>query len=253
MAIWAAVLVPMWLRRHDAVTESRSVDRFSTAMRVLSRRSPHRDGSRYVVMAPRPPGDRARQGSGPRRFPVQHPVAGGLPRPREAQAELRERRARVLLVLAAVAGLTLLSALVGLTAWTLHLLADLALAGYVVHLRLQVVKTAAAPRGRPVVAPSAEPAYVEAAPAPAASTATAASADVEGEQPGAAVVAAGATDPPLGRGWQPVPVPLPTYVTAPVVPRRPRERLLPAPTAEPFEPDDAEFEVLFERRWAVND
>ena len=47
--MWAVVLVPMWLRRHDAATESRSVDRFSTAMRVLSRRS-----SRDVVVPRRP-------------------------------------------------------------------------------------------------------------------------------------------------------------------------------------------------------
>jgi uncharacterized membrane protein len=39
VVMWAVVLVPMWLRRHDAATESRSVDRFSTAMRILSRRS----------------------------------------------------------------------------------------------------------------------------------------------------------------------------------------------------------------------
>ena len=40
VVLWAAVLVPMWLRRHDDVTESRSVDRFQGAMRTLSRRAP---------------------------------------------------------------------------------------------------------------------------------------------------------------------------------------------------------------------
>src|SRR3954462_15357720 len=48
--MWAVVLVPMWLRRHDAATESRSVDRFSTAMRTLSRRTTSGPGRRYVVM-----------------------------------------------------------------------------------------------------------------------------------------------------------------------------------------------------------
>lgn len=40
VAAWAAVLVPMWLRRHDERNEARSVERFSSAMRVLSRRGP---------------------------------------------------------------------------------------------------------------------------------------------------------------------------------------------------------------------
>src|SRR6202012_974682 len=38
--MWAVVLIPMWLRRHDEVEESRSLDRFSTAMHTLSRRDP---------------------------------------------------------------------------------------------------------------------------------------------------------------------------------------------------------------------
>jgi hypothetical protein len=47
--MWACVLVPMWLRRHDEVEENRSVDRFSTAMHTLSRRESRID-ERYVVM-----------------------------------------------------------------------------------------------------------------------------------------------------------------------------------------------------------
>lgn len=40
VAAWAAYLVPLWLRRHDEAAASRSVDRFSQAMRVLERRRP---------------------------------------------------------------------------------------------------------------------------------------------------------------------------------------------------------------------
>jgi hypothetical protein len=47
--MWACVLVPMWLRRHDEVEENRSVDRFSTAMHTLSRRESRAD-ERYVVV-----------------------------------------------------------------------------------------------------------------------------------------------------------------------------------------------------------
>lgn len=35
--IWIAYFVPSWLRRHDEVSESRSVERYRSAMRVVSR------------------------------------------------------------------------------------------------------------------------------------------------------------------------------------------------------------------------
>ncbi|NHC45937.1 hypothetical protein [Motilibacter aurantiacus] len=54
VAAWVVVLVPMWLRRHDERNESRSVERFSSAMRVLSRRGPSQSpGHRYVVLPAR--------------------------------------------------------------------------------------------------------------------------------------------------------------------------------------------------------
>ena len=56
--LWAVVLVPMWLRRHDEVSESRSVDRFQGAMRTLSRREASVD-QREVFVPRRPAGFRA--------------------------------------------------------------------------------------------------------------------------------------------------------------------------------------------------
>ncbi len=50
IGIWLVVLVPMWLNRHEADDATRSMDSFSTAMRVLSRRAPSRVDRRYVVM-----------------------------------------------------------------------------------------------------------------------------------------------------------------------------------------------------------
>ncbi|EFC79910.1 gephyrin-like molybdotransferase receptor GlpR [Parafrankia sp. EUN1f] len=44
VAVWGFVLIPMWLRHHDSAVEQRSADRFSTAMRVLSRRVSPRGG-----------------------------------------------------------------------------------------------------------------------------------------------------------------------------------------------------------------
>jgi hypothetical protein len=49
---WAAYLVPLALRRHDEAARSRSVDRFSSSMRVLSRRGSAGIG-RVVVSPPR--------------------------------------------------------------------------------------------------------------------------------------------------------------------------------------------------------
>ena len=56
--VWAIVLVPMWLRRHEKGNEVASADRFASAMRVLSRRPNARarrddlGGTNRVVMAP---------------------------------------------------------------------------------------------------------------------------------------------------------------------------------------------------------
>ena len=57
VALWAAVLGPVWLRRHDAIYESRSVDKFNAAMRVLARRGPRPIAgihARAVLMPGRP-------------------------------------------------------------------------------------------------------------------------------------------------------------------------------------------------------
>lgn len=43
--MWAAVLIPMWLRNHDTASENRSAERFGQAMRVLSGRERAADGA----------------------------------------------------------------------------------------------------------------------------------------------------------------------------------------------------------------
>jgi hypothetical protein len=42
--MWAAVLIPMWLRNHESATENRSAERFGQAMRVLSRKESSAEG-----------------------------------------------------------------------------------------------------------------------------------------------------------------------------------------------------------------
>ena len=51
---WAGYLIPKALKHHDEVARTRSIDRFSTAMRVLARREPvNRRDARLVVTPPR--------------------------------------------------------------------------------------------------------------------------------------------------------------------------------------------------------
>ena len=52
VGLWAVVLVPQWLRKHDAAAESKSVERYSTAMRSLSRRGtgPRSAGTRDLLV-----------------------------------------------------------------------------------------------------------------------------------------------------------------------------------------------------------
>jgi hypothetical protein len=48
--MWAVVLVPMWLRKHDAADESRSVDRFHRALDSLSGRRNGEDAQDTVIV-----------------------------------------------------------------------------------------------------------------------------------------------------------------------------------------------------------
>ncbi len=211
--MWAAVLVPMWLRRHETATETRSVDRFSTAMRILSRRPVEAAGSRAVLM--------------PRRVAAMsyHVSGASAPREREqrrrapsrsssARAQLVARRRRTLLGLL---GLVLASMVIALAtgAWWFQLVADVLLVAFVVHLRRVARATAAVRRRRTVPAPRPArrtepvfPAAVSGAPAEPA-------VPVAGDEPVADAPAAETTGTD---GWAPVPVPPPTYALKPHVP-----------------------------------
>jgi hypothetical protein len=115
---WAFYLIPKAVKHHEDVARSRSVDRFSTAMRVLARREPADRGNARMVVTP------AR--SAERLLLPQRPAAetekvtaprAQAPSPAARRAAARaaaRRRRRVLLVLVA-ADLVL----VGLSAFAL--------------------------------------------------------------------------------------------------------------------------------------
>jgi hypothetical protein len=281
VAIWAAVLVPMWLRRREQVTESRSVDRFAAAMRILSRRRPSTPDRRYVLMP--------RRGAGSSSWPtrLERSCASAVQRVRRAVrrqlsrlAELirlaragrarrmsrarssrqrdRVRAARSTIlrrrrrILAALAGFVVLTGVltgIGLVRWPVQLAADVALVGWLAHLRAEVRRSAAMSRRRRALARSRQAAHPQPGETGAlgsdASAGPAANDEPASPAPRAARVADeaplvgdggvdetvlppaakradadAAGDPVEGRVWNPVPVPPPAYTLRPPAFRR---------------------------------
>ena len=201
---WLAVLVPMALRSHESAASLTSVDRFSDAMRVLSRR----DDRRSVVV--------------PRRPAVE---LDALPLATFPALTVAERRRRTLMVVVGTALLSLGLALLSVPFMlALHLACDLLLVAFVVHLRRQAIlkaqRVARQRTRRPVAAPVAEapraprvagvPDRMPRRPEPLTAALPAPAARYDD----AAVVA-------VDTSWSPVPVPPPTYVGKAVAPSRP--------------------------------
>jgi len=185
VVMWLVVLVPMFVGRGDVRAESRSMDRFATAMRVLSRRSPGSGGvathRRHATATPSSYAD------------------GASPVRTAARARMLRRRRRTLavLVVTAVVGVPAALALSGWF-WLAQAPAMLFLAGYVGWLRKQVRREQErrARRREMFGAPAAGHA-VRRAPAAHAQ-------DAE----------------PADRARRPAPVRTPSYVLAPAVRRR---------------------------------
>jgi hypothetical protein len=213
IAMWAAYFIPRWLRRHEELSEARSVEKFDNAMRILSRKEATPD-QRYVVMPPRP-------GHAPR-AQVRRPSR------RSGSAAVRRRRvlAALLLTTLVVGVATPLSPL---PSWSLLVALGTVLA-FLVHLRRQVrtsrevsrtrdavrrrsrsrlLRFEAVERLRTVRRELAEERAEEERRWQEAEEADRRLREAE-EQARAAAEA----------GWEPVPVPLPTYVSKPVAPRR---------------------------------
>lgn len=244
VGMWAALLVPMWLRRHEEHDQLGSIDRFSAAMRILSRQDKEM-GSRALVM----PRRTTVSVSVPQAKPVsERPARTAAPRPpaTASRGRLLARRRRVMSVLTGLVVLSFLLAVVGLVSFWWQGVADLALGAYVAHLRAEAVRAAQLRerRSRGADAPAASTAApavpvaapVEQAPAPR----PAHDAEEVFAQPG--------MDP----GWEPPHVPLPTYVTAPVAPR-PAVRILDDELGLEVFDDEDELDEIVSRRRAVNE
>jgi len=287
--MWAVVLVPMWLRRHDAATESRSVDKFSAAMRVLSRRQPQSGTARYVLM-PRRAAATTVHVSGASAPTTPRPAPAPAPRRPRRKASLAVRRRRVLFALLGVALLTMVLAMAGGISWVLQIVIDLFVVAFVVHLRTQARRSAALARDR---RRSASRVPGAASPAPAASPLTPAAARYAARLARAAapavpaevvevieepvkvpieeIAVAEATGTDDASAWEPVPVPPPTYTMKPAAPPRYYPPVVPdsddvvegsvgdeavatpAAAAPVARDDEGQLDEILTHRWAVND
>jgi hypothetical protein len=236
VGMWAALLVPMWLRRHEEADQLGSIDRFSAAMRILSRQDKQM-GARSLVM-PRRAVDAAPV---PRRKPVASPPITA------SRARLLARRRRVLAVLGGLVALTLLLAVVGVLSFWWQAVVDLTLVAYVAHLRAEAVRAAELRELRHGRA-SAASSGADVAEATWASYPVETAAPAQPPHDAAEVFA----QPGMEPGWEPTPVPLPTYVSAPVAPR-PAVRILDDDLGlEVFTKED-EVEEIVSRGRAVNE
>jgi hypothetical protein len=231
IVMWALYFIPRWLRRHEELSESRSVEKFEHSMRILSRREPTAD-QRYIVMPPKPEpavGSASRASSG-RLGQSGHQSdlrSSSQPAPRRSVRKtsktFRRRRVLVALVLLslAVAAATPFTPI----PWWGPLVGPVAILVDLAHLRMQTRRRHELTRTRHAVrkrlrsrlrrVDSAER-LTEARELLAERRAAAEAERVEAEK------AARESARRAAEGWQPTPVPLPTYVTKPVAPRASR-------------------------------
>jgi hypothetical protein len=131
--LWFTVIAWATRDNRDAAHDGRSIDRYSHAMRVLSRRAPSRPSrpSRGSVSVP-----------GRYILVPGAAVTGGEARPARPAMSALERRRRTLRHLVIASGVSFAGILLGGPWLVIHLLIDAALVGYVVFLRRSALRTA---------------------------------------------------------------------------------------------------------------
>jgi hypothetical protein len=210
VVLWGSLLIPALVRKHDSITEVRSVDRFSYALRILSRRTPYIPGRREVLVP--------RKSAAARR-PVVSPAPGfvadlpGVRQPPSARVAASRRavaakRKRTVVALVLALGLCVGLAVRSGGRWWLTVgISAVLLVMSVTNLRNEAQQRALIERRK---AQARRRAARQAAPVRSA-------APVRRAEPAVAETPAVAAYAPGGDSWAPVPVTLPTYVTKPVV------------------------------------
>ncbi|MFE2879172.1 hypothetical protein ACFXG6_15690 [Streptomyces roseus] len=253
---WAAYLVPMWLRRQDELNEARPTERFSTAIRLLSGRAGmerryakglRERGDQEAGPEYRADPDAATETVNsvdadaralavpPTRAEPRSAVAERHRREQRLQVLARRRRTTALLFLIFTLG-AIVAAVGGLGYLWAPAVPALLLSAYIVHLRVQERRryeftmdrrrAEAAARqlreNRPRRREPEAPAGAEPDPSPPVSPQEAGRRALVEQTDHAEWVdqqRERERGPARGDSWEPVPVPLPTYVTAPVAPR----------------------------------
>jgi len=233
VVVWAAYLVPLALRRHDEASRSRSIAHFSSAMRVLARRGATGatavPASARVILTPK------RKHSAliaPEPTPEPSPVLL-TPRPnRAAERAAAARRRQVLSVLVGLTTVVVLGSLAGLTPWwscippMLLIVAFLAIARRSVRRANEAywLAAGAAPEQSSAVVVRRSAVRVEASRQADDDEPTVTLTAADRRQATATiaeehVVAVSLETPEGGSLWDPLPVTLPTYVSAAVAKR----------------------------------
>ncbi|MEU8774676.1 hypothetical protein [Streptomyces sp. NPDC048606] len=254
---WAAYLVPMWLRRQDELNEARPTERFSTAIRLLSGRAgmerryakglrergeeqaepqPLVDPDASTETVNSVDADARAIGVSPTRAEPRAVEAERARRRQRLQVLARRRRTTALLFLVFSGG-AIVAAVGGFRYLWAPAVPALLLSAYIVHLRVQERRryeftmdrrrAEAAARALRENRPRRRPAEDTAAgtepdPAPPVSPQEAGRRALVEQTDHAEWVdqqRERERGPARGDSWEPVPVPLPTYVTAPVAPR----------------------------------
>jgi hypothetical protein len=213
---WAVYLIPKAVRHHDEVARTRSIDRFSTAMRVLARREPVGDRDARLVVAP------ARAADNPRVLVPGAPAAAEAEpvrtasRPAARRAAARRRRRILSFLLLADLVVTGLAAFAVVSWWSIGVPAGLTVL-YLVLCRTQVRRAEVSGWDRELATSADElPAHETAAAARRVQGFEEVDADEDTIAIPASVLDAVAV-PTVDGGslWDPLPVTLPTYVTKP--------------------------------------
>jgi hypothetical protein len=221
---WAFYLVPKAVKHHEDVVRTRSVDRFSTAMRVLARREPVDRGNARLVVTPARSAERVLLPSRPARDAEEVPASAkgssAAARRAAARAAARRRRHVLLVLLVLDLGVVALSAF-SLTPWWCVAAPLTLTVAYLVLCRRQVRREDEALWGSSTHADLAprRAIRVDEPAAPASAEQQAAETEFSDEEdtvqiPVAALetVAVSVETTDGGSLWDPLPVTLPTYV-----------------------------------------
>jgi hypothetical protein len=229
IVMWALYFIPRWLRRHEELSESRSVEKFDHAMRILSRRDPTAD-QRYIVMPPKPePAASSAPSAAAARSDHRSDVrSSSQPVPRRSarrKSSKTFRRRRILVALALLSLVVAAATPFTPVPWWGPLVGAFVVLVDLAHLRMQARRRRELTRTRHAVRKRLRSRLHRADSAERLAEARQLLADrraaAEGERLAAQRAAhdSARRDAERAAGWQPTPVPLPTYVTKPVAPR----------------------------------